>query len=164
MSIRIKKNYLIFNNIKYRCAIGKSGFTTNKREGDGCTPIGTYKINEILYRNDKIKKINTNIKTRKIQLTDGWCDDPKHILYNQMIRFPFDHTAEHLYRNDNLYDILCVLNHNQNPIVPEMGSAIFIHIAKKSYAPTEGCIALKQVELLDIISAINKDTKIVIDH
>jgi L,D-peptidoglycan transpeptidase YkuD (ErfK/YbiS/YcfS/YnhG family) len=161
MSIRVKKNYLIFDGTKFRCAIGKNGFIKEKCEGDGCSPIGTYKIDKVFYRKDRIKDICTDIETIEINPKDGWCDDQTQQQYNKLIQFPYSYSAEHLYRDDDIYNIICVLNHNQNPIVSGLGSAIFIHVASHSFTPTEGCIALRQSDLLNILSKITSNTEIV---
>tara|TARA_B100001093_G_scaffold197990_2_gene190351 strand:- start:2246 stop:2740 length:495 start_codon:yes stop_codon:yes gene_type:complete len=162
MSIRVKKNYLIFKGKQFKCSIGKSGFSINKKEGDGCTPVGTFYIENVYYRADKIKSLETNINKVKINKIDGWCDDPSQKEYNQLINFPYDFSAEELYREDSLYNIVCVLNYNTNPVKPGIGSAIFIHVAKEGYKPTEGCIALKQEDLIFLLSFIDKKTKIIL--
>jgi L,D-peptidoglycan transpeptidase YkuD (ErfK/YbiS/YcfS/YnhG family) len=93
----------------------------------------------------------------------GWCDDPNSHLYNKQIKLPSKFGHEKLYRNDNLYDLIVVLNYNTNPIIKNKGSAIFLHIAKNSYEKTKGCIALKKEHLIKIISRIKKNTKIKIN-
>jgi L,D-peptidoglycan transpeptidase YkuD (ErfK/YbiS/YcfS/YnhG family) len=90
----------------------------------------------------------------------GWCDDPKSANYNQLINLPNKYNSEKLYRNDNIYDLIVVLDYNMNPTIKNKGSAIFIHIAKKNYTPTKGCIALSKIDLLKILNKINKKTKI----
>ena len=132
-------------------------------EGDSITPKGIFKIIKIYYRSDKIKTIETLIKKNKIKKNMGWCDDPKSHFYNQQIKLPTKYSHEKLYRNDNLYDLIAVLNYNINPIIKNKGSAIFLHIAKNSYQKTKGCIALKKVHLIKIISKIKKNTKIKIN-
>ena len=162
MSIRVKKNYLVFNGQKFKCAIGKSGFTNEKLEGDGCTPTGSYNLKKIYFRSDKIKLLKTKIKTFAIKKSDGWCDDPDHMKYNQLVQFPFQFSAEKLFRNDNLYNIIGILNYNTDPIIQGKGSAIFVHVAKENYEPTEGCIALKQEELIFILNSIETSTEIIL--
>ena len=94
-----------------------------------------------------------------IEKNDGWCDDPKSKLYNQHIKFPFDASAEKLFRDDDLYDIICVLNYNTNPIVPGKGSAIFLHICKPNFAGTEGCVAIEKKNILKLVNLIDFNTK-----
>jgi L,D-peptidoglycan transpeptidase YkuD (ErfK/YbiS/YcfS/YnhG family) len=160
MIIVKKSGYLKYKNFKFRCALGKSGIKKKIKEGDCITPKGIFKITKIYYRADKIKKINTIIKKIKIKKNIGWCDDPKSKYYNKEIKLPTKYNHEKLYRNDNLYDLIVVLNYNINPIIKNKGSAIFLHITKKSYQKTKGCIALKKKHLIEIISKIKKNTKV----
>ena len=160
MSMRIKSNYLIYNGTKYKCAIGSGGFSDKKKEGDRCTPIGVFQITDILFRKDKLKNLVTNYNLKTISPSDGWCDDPNSEYYNTKIKFPFANSAEELFRQDDLYDIVCVTNHNQNPIIPEAGSAIFIHVASKDYSTTAGCIALSLDDLTKILFTLTKSTEI----
>ena len=134
-----------------------------KREGDNVTPKGIFKINKIYYRPDKINNIKTLIKKIKIKKNMGWCDDSSSSFYNQQIKLPSKFSHERLYRNDNLYDLILILNYNTNPIMKNKGSAIFIHIAKKYYRKTKGCIALKKKNLIELASKIKKNTKIKIN-
>ena len=93
----------------------------------------------------------------------GWCDDPLSKEYNKLIKIPSEYSYEKLYKKDNVYDIILVLNFNMNPVVKNKGSAIFIHVAKKNYKKTEGCVAIKKVHLLKIIKELKKNTKIKIE-
>ena len=160
MIIINKSGYLKYKNLWFRCALGKAGIGKKKVEGDNITPKGTYKIIRIFYRKDRIKKIKTKIKIFKINKNMGWCDDPRSAAYNQLISLPYKYNCEKLYRKDNIYDLIIVLNYNINPTIKKKGSAIFIHIAKKNYSPTKGCIALSKINLLKILNKINKKTKI----
>jgi len=155
-----KSGYLNYKNLKYRCALGKSGIKKKKKEGDNVTPSGVFKIIKIYYRADKIKKIISPIKKIQIKKNMGWCDDSKSNFYNQQINLPSKFGYEKLYRNDNLYDLIIVINYNMNPIIKNKGSAIFIHVAKNYYKKTKGCIALKKKNLIELISSIKKNTKI----
>ncbi len=163
MIIVKKSGYLKYKNLKFRCTLGKGGIKKKIIEGDNITPKGTFKIIKIYYRPDKIKKIKTLIKKIKIKKNMGWCDDPNSDFYNKQIKLPTKLSHEKLYRNDNLYDLIAVLNYNTNPIIKNKGSAIFMHIGKDSYKKTKGCIALKKEDLLKIISKIKKNTKIKIN-
>ena len=93
----------------------------------------------------------------------GWCDDPNSRNYNKLISLPSSYTHEKLYKKENIYDVILVLNYNMNPVIKNKGSAIFIHVAKKNYKKTEGCIALKKVQLLKIIKKLNKNTYVKIE-
>jgi L,D-peptidoglycan transpeptidase YkuD (ErfK/YbiS/YcfS/YnhG family) len=160
MIIVKKSGYLKYKNFKYRCALGKAGVNKKIKEGDNITPKGVFKITKIYYRADKIKMIKTNIKKIKITQNMGWCDDPVSRFYNQQIKLPSKFSHEKLYRNDNLYDLMAVINYNTNPIIKNKGSAIFMHVSENSYKKTQGCIALKKKDLINILTKIKKNTKI----
>ncbi len=163
MQLLVQKNFLCFGKYKFPCAIGKNGITKNKMEGDGCSPSGRYKINEIYYRADRLGKIKFKTDSFEISPDDGWCDDPNSQFYNKRIKFPFSYSAENLHRQDNLYDIVCVINYNMNPTKPGKGSAIFLHVAHHDYKGTEGCVAIKLDDLLKLAPLITNDTLINIE-
>jgi L,D-peptidoglycan transpeptidase YkuD (ErfK/YbiS/YcfS/YnhG family) len=163
MIIVKKSGYLKYKNLKFRCALGKAGIKNKEKEGDNITPQGIFKITKIYYRPDKIRKIKAFIKLIKIKKNMGWCDDSKSNHYNKQIKLPNKFGYERLHRNDSLYDIILVLNYNTNPTIKRKGSAIFIHVSKKSYKKTKGCIALKKEHLLKLIPLIKKNTKIKIN-
>ena len=163
MIIVKNSGFLKYKNLKFRCALGKAGIKRKVKEGDNITPKGIFKIIKIYYRADKIKDIETPIKKIKIKKNMGWCDDPKSIHYNKQIELPSKFSHEKLYRNDNLYDLILVLNYNTNPIVKNKGSAIFLHITNDSYKKTKGCIALKKDDLIQLVSKISENTKIKIN-
>ena len=160
MIIVKKSGYLIYKNFKFRCALGKNGIKKKVKEGDFVTPKGKYKLIKIYYRPDRIKKINSPLKKVRIKKNMGWCDDVNSKYYNKQIKINDKISHEKLYRKDSLYDILVVLNYNLNPIIRGKGSAIFLHVAKKNYSKTQGCIALKRNELLNLVSKIKKNTQI----
>ena len=160
MHILIKNKKLIYNNYRIKCAIGKRGIKTKRKEGDFITPKGTFRIKLILYRKDRIKNFKSFVPKLSITKKMGWCDDSKSKKYNRLIKYPFAFSSEKLFRKDNVYDIILVLNYNMNPTKKYKGSAIFIHIAKKKYDATEGCVAIKKVNLLKLIKSLKKNTKI----
>ena len=160
MIIVKKTGYLKYKNLKFRCALGKAGIKKKKKEGDNITPKGEFKIIKIYYRNDKIKNITTSIKKIKIKRSTGWCDDPNSKFYNKQIKLPSKFSHEKLYRNDNLYDLILVSNYNMNPIIKNKGSAIFIHVAKKKFNKTKGCIAIEKKNLIYLLSKIEKNIEI----
>ena len=162
MIIINKSKYLKYKDLKFKCAIGKAGIRKKKKEGDNITPKGIYKIIKIYYRDDRIKKISSKFKLIKITKKMGWCDDPKSKKYNQLIKLPNKYSHEKLYKKNNTYDLLLVLDYNMKPIVKNKGSAIFIHVAKRNYKPTAGCIALKKKDLLKLSKIIKLSTKILI--
>ena len=163
MKLVVKNGFLINQDQKYKCSIGYNGLSKNKTEGDGCTPVGTFKLNKIMYRPDKINDFKSNLETEIIEKRDGWCDDINSELYNQKIIFPYELSAENLYRHDDLYDLICIIDYNLNPIIKGKGSAIFLHVASSDYSPTHGCVAIKKDELIEIAIKLNRDSSIQID-
>ena len=155
MIIINKSGYLKYKNLKFKCALGKAGIGEKNIEGDKITPKGTYRVVNIYYRKDRIKKIISKFKPIEIKKNMGWCDDPNSKKYNQFIRLPSDYSYEKLYRNDNLYDLILVLNYNMDPITKNKGSAIFIHITN-NYKPTKGCVGLKKRNLIKLIKILTK--------
>ena len=163
MHILINKKYLTFNNYKAKCSVGKRGIGQKRKEGDLITPKGKYKIKYIMYRKDRVK-IQSKIKKIIIKKEMGWCDDPNSRHYNKIIKLPSSYKHEKLYKKENIYDIIIVLNYNMDPIVKNKGSAIFIHVAKKNYKKTEGCIAVKKTHLLKIAKDLEKKTMVLIEN
>ena len=159
MHILINKNYLTYNKLKVKCAIGKKGIGYKRKEGDLITPLGEFNIKYILYRKDRVK-ILTKLKKKVIKKNMGWCDDPKSSHYNKLVKLPFDCKHEKLFKNENIYDIILVLNYNMNPVKKNKGSAIFIHVAKNNFKSTEGCVAIKKLNLIKLIREINPNTKV----
>jgi len=152
--------YLIYKNSKFRCSLGVNGIKNKKKEGDGITPKGVFKLKKIYYRKDKVKNIVTKFKKIKITKDMGWCDDPNSKFYNKLIRLPSKFGHEKLYRKDDIYNLIIVLDYNMNPVTKNKGNAIFIHLAKKNYKPTQGCVGLKQNDLIKLIKMIKKNQKI----
>ncbi len=163
MHIYINKKNLIYKNYKAKCAIGKRGIGYKRKEGDLITPKGKYKIKFILYRKDRVKNIKSRIKKIEIKKNMGWCDDPRSKDYNKIIKLPTPYSYEKLHKRDNIYDIILVLNYNMKPIIKNKGSAIFIHVAKRNYKKTEGCVAIRKTSLLKILKKINKNTLVKIE-
>lgn len=160
MHIFIKNKKLFLNHYKIKCALGKRGIGVKKSEGDQITPKGKFKITCILYRKDRIPNFKCKITKLFIKKEMGWCDDPRSKYYNKLIRFPSKYSAEKLYRKDATYDLILVLNYNLNPVRKAKGSAIFIHVAKKNYKKTLGCIAVSKRDLKKIVKKINKSTSV----
>ena len=158
MDLILKNNFVYFKDYKAKCAIGKRGITNKKVEGDKCTPRGRFKLKYIFYRKERVKNINSKLKIIPIKKNFGWCDDVRSKYYNKFIKLPSKYKAEKLYLRLNIYDIIVVIDYNLNPVRKKKGSAIFVHIAKKNYSPTLGCIALSKKNLKYLISIINKNT------
>ena len=146
----------------YRCAVGRAGIVATKREGDHASPLGCFVLRRVLYRADRLAAPQTSLPVSALAQDAGWCDAPDDAAYNQAVTMPYDASAEMLWREDPLYDVIVVLGHNDSPVVPGCGSAIFMHVAQPDYAPTEGCIAMAQDDLLDVLRDCDPHTQICI--
>lgn len=137
-----------------RCALGWSGVraAADKREGDGASPIGTWPLRRVLYRPDRVKSLKTGLPTFAIAPDDGWCDAPGDPAYNRPIKLPYPASAEHLWLEDHVYDIIVILGHNDDPVVPGAGSAIFWHLAHGDFRPTAGCVAIALDDMLKALA------------
>ncbi len=160
MNIKIKKHLLLYKDYKLKCAIGKSGIISSKKEGDLATPKGTFELGTFYYRKDNNKPLKCKIKKKIIKKKMGWCNDSRSKKYNKEISFPFKYGAEKLYRKDKIYDLFINIKYNSCPIIKDKGSAIFLHIADSKYKPTKGCIAISKNDFLKILPLINNKTKI----
>jgi L,D-peptidoglycan transpeptidase YkuD (ErfK/YbiS/YcfS/YnhG family) len=144
---------LILGQETFRAALGRGGIRADKREGDGATPSGLLPLREVLYRPDRRNGIMSKSLVKPLAGSDGWCDDPGHPAYNRLVQLPNDASAEALWRDDAVYDIIGVLGWNDDPVQPGRGSAIFLHVAHHDYRPTAGCIALAPNDLLHVLAA-----------
>ena len=160
MNIKIKKHLLLYKGYKLKCAIGKSGIVSSKKEGDLSTPKGTFELGTFYYRKDNNKPLKCKIKKKIIKKKMGWCNDSRSKKYNKEISFPFKYGAEKLYRKDKIYDLFINIKYNFSPVIKEKGSAIFLHITDDKYKPTKGCVAIAKKDFLKILPLINNKTKI----
>ena len=135
-----------------RCAMGPAGAAKDKREGDGTTPIGRFAFRHLLYRPDRLRPPVTGLHASPIAPNDGWCDEPSDSLYNRAVRLPYRARHEKLWRDDEVYDLIVVLGHNDDPVVPGAGSAVFLHVARPDFSPTSGCIVLGKDDLLALLA------------
>lgn len=140
------------------CALGRSGISRTKREGDGVTPAGQWPLRRILYRADRIGQLGCHLPAIPISPDQGWCDAPGDPAYNRQVDLPYPASAEELWRDDPLYDIVVVLGYNDDPVIPEKGSAIFFHIARDGYLPTEGCVAITLADMRAVLEQCGRDT------
>lgn len=163
MNIRLINKFLYFDNYKLRCSLGKRGITNNKKEGDLKTPKGNFLFKSIFYRKDKISNLKSALNKKIIKKNMGWCNDPGSKHYNKLIYFPFKESAEKLWLAKRVYDVIVVINYNLKPVIKNKGSAIFLHIAKKNYSPTKGCVAINKKDMLFLITKINNKTKLIIN-
>lgn len=146
-----------------RAAIGPGGIAVKGGEGDGITPIGRWPVREIFYRADRIARPDVKLPLRAIQPDDGWCDAPDDANYNRLVMLPARASAEHMWRDDSLYDLVAVLGYNDDPAVPGKGSAIFLHLARSDYAPTDGCIALAFADALAALEQLQPGDAVVVE-
>ncbi len=144
------------------CAIGRNGIGAAKREGDGLTPAGAWPLRRVLYRPDRVERPETALPCDPIAPSDGWCDAPGDIRYNRPVTLPYPASAEKLWREDRLYDLLAVIGHNDEPAMAGMGSAVFLHVAGDGYAPTDGCVALSLEDLTQVLGQWRPADRIVI--
>lgn len=136
-----------------RAALGRGGIHAGKREGDGATPVGVLPLRRLFYRADRLPRPRAACPAEPLSPHDGWCDDPAHPDYNRHVRLPHPARHEALWRGDATYDLIGVLGWNDDPPRPGRGSAIFLHLARPGYPPTEGCVALALPDLLAMLAA-----------
>ena len=163
MSIILKnKDTLVYKDFIFKCSIGKKGLSTTKVEGDNKTPIGTFSLDKLYYRNDRIKKPKTKLKCIPIKKNMGWCDDVRSKKkYNKLININQKIRHEKMYRFDRTYDLVVPIKYNFLSPKLGKGSAIFLHVTK-NFNPTSGCIAIRKSDFLILLRLINKKTKIII--
>ena len=140
---------MVFGEDRARCALGRGGVldAALKHEGDGASPLGIWPIRRVLYRPDRGPPPQTALPVQPLEPDDGWCDEPNDPAYNRPVKHPYPASAERLWREDGVYDLIVVLGHNDDPVRPGAGSAIFMHLARPDFTPTEGCVALARAAL-----------------
>lgn len=146
----------------YAVSLGRAGMVRDKREGDGGTPVGRWPLRRVFYRADRLAPPPGPLPVQAIRPDDGWCDAPDHPAYNRLIEKPFAASHEDLWRDDHLYDLVVVVGHNDDPPVPGLGSAIFIHLQRDDHGPTAGCIAFAREDLLDLLGRLTVDSRLVV--
>lgn len=144
------------------CALGRSGTRSRKREGDGATPRGTFRLESAFFRPDKLVRPRTRLPLAASRCNDGWCDATNDRNYNRRVKHPYPASAEHLWRRDGLYDIVVVVDYNRRPRRQGAGSAIFMHVAERGLKPTEGCVALTRRNLQKVLALTGPRTRFVI--
>lgn len=162
MIVRVENGLVTWNGNSARCAVGRAGLipAADKREGDGKTPGGRFPFRRVFYRPDRGRPPVSGLTVIALKEDDGWCDDPADPAYNRPVRLPYPASAERMWREDGLYDIVVVIGHNDDPSVPGMGSAIFVHCATEDYAPTAGCVALAKEELRALVYTLQAGDEI----
>jgi L,D-peptidoglycan transpeptidase YkuD (ErfK/YbiS/YcfS/YnhG family) len=137
-----------------RCALGRGGVTPGgaKREGDGASPAGVWPMRRVLWRPDRGEAPATRLDRAALAPGDGWCDAPGDSAYNQPVTLPYPASAEPLWREDRIYDVILILGYNDAPVTPGAGSAIFLHLARPDFSPTQGCVALAGGDLIHLLA------------
>ena len=143
-------------------ALGRAGVRANKREGDGGTPCGRFRVVRLWWRADRLPRPQTSLPVRRIGRADAWCEDTTDRRYNRPFRRSANEPGDRLWRDDALYDVFLELDHNTRPRVAGRGSAVFVHIARSGLVPTAGCIALSRHDLLALIARITPKTRIIV--
>lgn len=151
-AIVLPSGLLTIQSETFRAALGRGGVRADKHEGDGATPAAALPLRQVFYRADRLTAPECAVPVRALEPDDGWCDDPADAAYNRPVRLPVTASAEALWRDDAVYDIIGVLGWNDAPIRPGRGSAIFLHVARPDYAPTEGCVALASDDLRRVLA------------
>ena len=160
MNIIVKNNnILIFDDFKFKCCVGINGVSKRKKEGDKKTPRGVFKLGNLYFRKDRIKKIETKLNIVTIKKNMGWCDDIESSKYNKLVKTNSKFNHEKLFRNSSNYDLLIPIQYNTTNPKKGRGSAIFLHLTK-NYKNTLGCVALKKEDMIILLKLINKKTKI----
>ena len=152
------RGFLMAGGLKAPCALGRSGIGGRKREGDGKTPSGQYGLVAVLYRPDRIRRPATGLPVMPIRPDMGWCDDPADAHYNREVRLPFAARHEALWRKDHVYDLVVILDYNLERPVRGAGSAIFLHLARPDFTPTEGCVAVSLSTMRRLLAAAGPET------
>ena len=145
---------------RWRCTVGAGGIREDKVEGDAATPAGTWPLRRIYFRNDRLVLPAVRLPARPIVEHDGWCDDPRSPSYNRLVRVPNEWSHERMWREDGLYDLVVVVGYNDDPPEGEWGSAIFLHVMRDDEGPTQGCVAFRRDDLLELVTLIGPETRL----
>jgi L,D-peptidoglycan transpeptidase YkuD (ErfK/YbiS/YcfS/YnhG family) len=155
-----RRGWLMAGPFAFPVALGRTGIKANKREGDGATPTGRFRLRQLWWRADRAARPRTLLPARPITRFDAWCEDPADRRYNRAMRLAPGAPGDRLWRQDHLYDLVIELDHNARPRVAGRGSAVFVHVARPGMAPTAGCIALAPQALRRLLAALGKKTEI----
>lgn len=156
----LHRGHLFAGTTVLPCAIGRSGISRKKREGDGATPAGSWPLRRLLFRPDRAARPETGLAVKPLSPADGWCDAPLNERYNRPVQLPYGASAEPLWRDDGLYDLVVVLGYNDDPPQPGLGSAIFLHLATPDYGPTAGCVAVDRADMIWLLARCGPDTRL----
>jgi len=154
------QGWLVAGPLRFKVALGRRGIRADKREGDGATPRGRFRLVRLWWRADRLMRPTTRLPLRRIGPQDAWCEVPTDRRYNRPVRLRRGQSGDRLWRADHLYDLVIELDHNTHPRVAGRGSAVFVHVARPGFAPTAGCVALAPKSLLRLLERISPKTRI----
>lgn len=157
------QGWLVAGSLTLPVSLGRGGVKANKREGDGATPRGRFRLRRLWWRADRHARPATFLPIQRIGPDDGWCEDPADRHYNQPIKVPDGSNGDRLARADHLYDFIIELDHNTRPRIAGRGSAVFIHAARPHFAPTAGCVGLRLDTLRRLLTRLGPHTMIVVE-
>jgi len=156
---RATTGVLTAGNLRVRCAVGRGGLKVLKREGDGGTPKGEWPLRRLILRPDKLRFVTHQLPCRFLKPDDGWCEAPDDPRYNQPVKLPYGAVSDHMWRQDDLYDAIVVLGHNDRPRRRNFGSAVFFHVARPDFGPTAGCVAVAKADIRKILKLVGPKTR-----
>ena len=154
------QGWLIAGPLRFKVALGRGGIKADKREGDGATPRGRFRLVRLWWRADRLARPTTRLPLRRIGRHDAWCEDPANRRYNRPVTRSGARSGDRLWRADHLYDLVIELDHNTRPRVAGRGSAVFVHVARPGFAPTAGCVALSPKTLARLLARVGPKTRI----
>jgi L,D-peptidoglycan transpeptidase YkuD (ErfK/YbiS/YcfS/YnhG family) len=157
-----RRGWLTAGGLTVPVALGRGGIKANKWEGDGGTPKGSFRPLRLWWRADRHPRPPTLLPARAIRPEDAWCEDPTSRHYNQPMRLGPDQAGDRLTRDDHLYDFIVEIDHNAAPRIAGRGSAVFLHLARKDFSPTAGCVSMTQSAMLHLLRRLGPRTRIVI--
>jgi L,D-peptidoglycan transpeptidase YkuD (ErfK/YbiS/YcfS/YnhG family) len=137
----------------YPARLGWHGLSADRREGDGTTPAGTFRIHATMYGNEPDPGVA--FRYRRLRCGDWWDEDPSSPTYNtfQHVRCgqspPFEVKTEGMWQTRRAYPYLAVVEFNMRPAVTGRGSGIFLHA--QTGRPTNGCISLRRDHLRRVL-------------
>jgi L,D-peptidoglycan transpeptidase YkuD (ErfK/YbiS/YcfS/YnhG family) len=156
------RGILQVGHITLPCALGRGGRKVLKREGDGATPVGNWKLRQLYYRPDRLNRPRQMLSAQALSRAAGWCDGVGDRNYNRAVSLPYPASHEEMWRSDALYDVVVTLDHNERPRVQGFGSAVFFHLAGSGFTPTAGCVALRREDMLRLLPLCGRRTRLTV--
>jgi len=157
-----QQGWLVAGALRFRVSLGRAGITRNKREGDGATPAGCWRLAQAFFRRDGLRFGASAIPARPIRKHDGWCDDVRSSRYNRAVSLPCTASHEEMWRQDHLYDLVIETDWNRRPAIRGRGSAIFVHLRRPDGGPTAGCVALSPRDMRLLWPRLTLHTRLVV--